>query len=254
MGEGNDFHRQLLLPTLDRLLALHAGERVLEIACGNGQFARWMAERKVNVVATDLSEKLIELAEKRTRDPQGRITYRVVDASKKVELERLGRGRFDAVVCNMALMDMPTVEPLARAVPRLMKPEGRFVFSVTHPCFNTGDTRRVARWSDEGGNVRESVGVEIRRYLTTRKVRGVAIIGQPEPQPYFERPISALLRPFLRSGLTLDALEEPSFPAPATTSLEPWFSWSKSLTEIPPVLAARLVLGGVRRGGSHSRG
>jgi hypothetical protein len=41
----------------------------------------------------------------------------------------------------------------------------------------------------------------------------VAITGQPEPQPYFHRPISALLRPAFEAGLVLDALEEPSFAA-----------------------------------------
>src|SRR5579885_2310031 len=43
-GDGNDFQRILVHPACERLLNLQAGETVLEIACGNGIFARRMAQ------------------------------------------------------------------------------------------------------------------------------------------------------------------------------------------------------------------
>jgi 2-polyprenyl-3-methyl-5-hydroxy-6-metoxy-1,4-benzoquinol methylase len=54
-AEGNVFHRELVAPTAERLLALSPGERVLEIACGSGLFARRMAELGADVLATDVS-------------------------------------------------------------------------------------------------------------------------------------------------------------------------------------------------------
>ncbi len=33
-------------------------------------------------------------------------------------------GAFDVVVINMAIMDIPTLEPLAAALPRLLKKDG----------------------------------------------------------------------------------------------------------------------------------
>ena len=44
MGEGNGFHKQLIEPSQLRLLALKRGDHVLDVACGNGQFARKMVE------------------------------------------------------------------------------------------------------------------------------------------------------------------------------------------------------------------
>ena len=44
-----------------------------------------------------------------------RIEYRLVDATDKEQLLALGEGRFDALVCNMVLMDMPVIDPLSRA-------------------------------------------------------------------------------------------------------------------------------------------
>src|SRR5712692_6522799 len=61
MGEGNLFQRLLVGPTSERLLDLKPGELVLEIACGNGVFARRMAQLGVRVIATDFSEQLLVL-------------------------------------------------------------------------------------------------------------------------------------------------------------------------------------------------
>ena len=240
MGEGNSFHRTLLLPSIERLLSLKSGERVLDVACGNGQLSRWMTEKGARVVGIDLSEKLIEIARNKPGPGGEKIDYRVVDASDGSALSRLGPTSFDAIVCNMALMDMTTIDPLAKAIPSLLKPGGRFIFSVMHPCFNAGDVRKVARESEEGGVLRETVGVEVRRYLTARKVMGLAMVGQPAPQPYFERPLHALLNPFLRSALVLDALEEPTFPNQGGPSDQPWYSWSR-FVEIPPALVVRMI-------------
>lgn len=240
MGEGNSFHQTLLLPSMERLLTLQSGEHVLDVACGNGQLSRWMTEKGARVVGIDLSEQLIEIARNKSSRGGEKIDYRVVDASDGSALRRLGPKSYDAIVCNMALMDMPNLDPLAGAIPSLLKPGGRFIFSVMHPCFNTGDVRKVASESEVGGVLRETLGVEVRRYLTARKVMGLAMVDQPAPQPYFERPLHALLNPFLRSALVLDALEEPAFPPPVGPSSQPWYSWSR-FGEIPPALVVRMI-------------
>jgi ubiquinone/menaquinone biosynthesis C-methylase UbiE len=66
MGEGNQFQRILIGPATERLLKLRPGELVLEIACGNGVFARRLAQLGAQVMATDFSENLLEQARKRT--------------------------------------------------------------------------------------------------------------------------------------------------------------------------------------------
>src|SRR5712691_144155 len=105
VGEGNRFQKVLIGPTSERLLDLTPGELVLEIACGNGNFARRMAQLGVQVVASDFSEKFIELAQARTTEHADHIAYRVIDATDETQLLALGKRRFDAAVCNMGLMD-----------------------------------------------------------------------------------------------------------------------------------------------------
>src|SRR5512136_1547294 len=68
MGEGNDFQRVLISPATERLLQIQEDELVLDVACGNGNFARRMAEMGARVVAFDFSQTFIERARQRTRD------------------------------------------------------------------------------------------------------------------------------------------------------------------------------------------
>ena len=138
-----------------------------------------------------------------------RIEYHIADATDEAQLIALGERRFDAAVCTMALMDMPAIEPLYRAVSRMLKPGGRFVFCVSHPCFNTSYTAMTAEQDLGTGDVTHSIKVS--SYLTMQPTMGVALIGQPAKQYYWDRPISVLLRAGFSAGLVLDALEEPPF-------------------------------------------
>lgn len=65
-ADGNAFHRELIVPSQLRLLNLSQGERALDIACGNGQFACEMAATCSEVVAFDFSETFIERARQHT--------------------------------------------------------------------------------------------------------------------------------------------------------------------------------------------
>jgi SAM-dependent methyltransferase len=232
-AEGNSFHLQLVRPAVERLLGDVAGKRVLEIACGNGLFARRMAERGARVVATDASAKMLDRA--RARPSEG-IEYRPLDAADAGQLAALGRNEFDAVVCNMALMDMADIEPLAAALPALLHADGRFVFSSMHPCFNTTGMRMIHELQMAGDQELELAGVVITRYATPAVEEGVAIVGQPATQLYFDRPLALLLGTFLGVGMVLDGIEEPAFPSPTGVQRLQW----ESLPEIPPVLCCRL--------------
>ena len=239
-AEGNDFHRVLIAPSQMRLLRVKPGQRVLEIACGNGQFAREMARRGADVVAFDFSERFVERARQHTAQSGIKsIDYRVLDATSEEQLLPLGERAFDAAVCTMALMDMATIEPLFRSLARLLKPGGRFVFSVTHPCFNNASCQLVAETQDRDGDFGTVYSVKVSQYLHPDVQRGIGIVGQPQPHYYFHRPLSDLLNTAFRAGFVLDGIEEPAFAG----EVEPArvYSWS-NYTQIPPVLVARLRL------------
>src|SRR5690242_9026564 len=106
MGEGNSFQNTLVGPSTDRLLNLHSGEEILDIACGNGVSSRRLAKAGAKVVAFDFSPQFIELAKGRDAGSANRVEYHVIDATDEEQMLALGTGRFDAAICNMAIMDM----------------------------------------------------------------------------------------------------------------------------------------------------
>lgn len=230
--------RTLIAPATERLLDLKPTERVIDIACGNGAFARRMTQLGAQVVACDVAENFIQRARARTTENMDRIEYRIIDATNQTALLALGEQSFDAAVCTMAVMDMPEIDPMFSAVRQLLKPNGRFVFSTVHPCFNSGQgMKRVIEEEDKNGSIVDVYAIKISNYASPTTYKGLGIVGQPVPQYYFHRSISDLFGACFRAGFAIDALEEPTFDATANPNRP--FSW-ENFHEIPPVLIARL--------------
>jgi 2-polyprenyl-3-methyl-5-hydroxy-6-metoxy-1,4-benzoquinol methylase len=62
IGDGNEVQDLLIAPASERLLAVHPGDTVLDIACGAGRLTRRLAELGTRVTAFDRSEAFIERA------------------------------------------------------------------------------------------------------------------------------------------------------------------------------------------------
>ena len=241
IGEGNSFQDYLIEPATERLLELKPGEWVLDIACGAGRFTRRMATHGVKIIALDHSEMFIKRAKKRTTEKTDKIEYRVVDATDKAALLALGKGQFDAAVCTMAIMDMSSIEPIISALAELLKPGGRFVFSVLRPAFNSGTARLIAEEIYQDGELVTIFGIKVTEYSPAFAYMSIGIKGQSEPQHYFHRPIDMLFNTCFKYGFVLDGIEEPLLPEDLEEKAASPLNWIK-LHSIPPVLVARMRL------------
>ncbi len=239
MGEGNQFQRILIGPATERLLKVQPAELVLELACGNGVFARRLAQLGAKVIATDFSENLLEQARKRTSGYGNSIEYRYIDATNEEQLLALGERRFDAAVCNMAIMDIASIESMMSALSRLLKINGRFGLSVMHPCFNNPKVKLGLEKEDRDGEIVTEYFVKSAKYADIPPQKGLAMIGQPVPHYYFHRPLNVLFNTCFQAGFVLDGLEEPTFGSEDFNV--PAFSWT-NIKDIPPVLVARMRL------------
>ena len=238
LGDGNDFQTLLIEPATERLLNVVPGDTILDAACGAGRFARRMAELGARVVAFDYSAAFIARARERTSN-NAAIEYHVVDAANREGLLSFGSSRFDKAVCTMALMDMPEIGALFAALSRMLTPGGAFVFSVTHPCFHSATIQRFAEIHEEhGGRHIVRTGVKVSSYLSpcARKTEG--IVGQPEPQWFFHRSVSMLLRFGFEAGFVVDGIEEPSLPE--VEHPKAGVRWH-DMPEIPPIMVVRMI-------------
>jgi 2-polyprenyl-3-methyl-5-hydroxy-6-metoxy-1,4-benzoquinol methylase len=238
--EGNDFVNVLCWPAIVRLLNPQPGQSILDAACGNGIFSRRIAALGADVVAFDFSAELIKFARLRKHSSSSLLTYHVLDATNEPALLSLGGHAFDSVLCNMALFDISDVEPLFRTLPKLLKPGGVFVFSLTHPAFNNASAVHLAEQMDDEGEIKTIYSVKISRYMTPYNAHGVAVRGQTLPQVYFERPLQYYLNQGFQNGFVVDGFEERAFP-PDHPHQSP-LGWGGNFSEIPPVIVARMCL------------
>jgi SAM-dependent methyltransferase len=138
---GKDFSRDLVHgPALLRAIGDVRSLRVLDLGCGQGYFTRKLAARGAHVIGIDWSAGMIARATAReTRQPQG-IEYRVIDARRTGEA--FAAGSFDLLVACMSFMDAPGLDRILRGANRVLKPDGRLVFSIVHPVNGS----RVSQW------------------------------------------------------------------------------------------------------------
>jgi SAM-dependent methyltransferase len=112
------------------LLGDVSGRRVLEVGCGAAAVARWLATQGAEVVAADLSAGMLRHAREAAQRSGVPVPLVQCDALALP----FGAETFDTV-CT-AFGAVPFVADsarLMREVFRVLRPGGRWVFSVTHP-------------------------------------------------------------------------------------------------------------------------
>jgi ubiquinone/menaquinone biosynthesis C-methylase UbiE len=113
----------------------HVGDRILEIGCGTGVDACFLAERGVEVLACDPSSQMIEITTRRVRHRglQALVRTRALRAEDISTLppEEL----FDGAFSNFgALNCIQDLEGLAQSLARLLKPGARLLLCWMGPC------------------------------------------------------------------------------------------------------------------------
>jgi len=271
----SDYHEQVVLPGVLRLLAPRAGQRILDVACGEGLLCRKLAGCGAACVGVDASSRLVAAAERRAAHlaPAVRPTFVAGDARRLAELPELAamHGLFDAAACVLALMNIDPFEPVVRGAAEMLRPGGRFVAVVLHPAFRApgrtswqweqrrpppggppaarrdggrGQPRGRARWKGVATSARQYRRVDA--YLSPAHKEivmnpGQAAGGTPAVTTLtWHRPIQTYVKAFADAALLIDALEEwpshrASLPGPRAAEED------RARREIPMFLALRGV-------------
>lgn len=195
-GEEGDFTRQHLLnPAIFSCLGNTNGIKILDAGCGEGYLSRMMARLGAIVTGLEPATGLIQWARQRESDSPLGITYLQEDLSAPVtRLEN-----FDAVVVNMVLMDIPRWKEALRTCVAALRPGGKLILSLVHPCFE----EPTPLWGEKGH-------VEVYEYLTEYQ-------WHQNFAPLFHRPLSTYINQLIAEGCSLQRLIEPKLPLELAT-------------------------------------
>jgi 2-polyprenyl-3-methyl-5-hydroxy-6-metoxy-1,4-benzoquinol methylase len=224
-------------PAVESFIGEVAGQRICDLACGQGRVTRYLADLGARVVGIDLSAKLLALARdyEETR-PRG-IEYLQADAQS---LDDKALGLFDGVLCFMALMDIPDLAPTLHSVARILQPAGWFVFSILHPCFHTS----------QSGEMETSEGAvrTIGRYFVEGYWRSDTRPGPPGKVGVYHRTLSTYVNALTDAGLQLVRLSEPGVASPIADSPSLARLHRPVWTEVPSILVASCRIGTPKQG------
>ena len=107
-----------------------SGKRVLDAGCGEGHVARLFARHGAEVVAADISPRLLEHARRlEARDPYG-IDFVEADLARGLPAHQ---GSFDLATANMMLDDCEDLAGVLRGIAGALKPNGRLFLSLNNP-------------------------------------------------------------------------------------------------------------------------
>jgi SAM-dependent methyltransferase len=132
---------QIVGETLCEALDLRAGQRVLDVAAGNGNATLAAARRWCEVVSTDYVPALLERGRERAEADRLVIEFREADA----EALPFAESSFDAVLSTFGVMFTPDQDQAAAELVRVCKPGGRI---------------GLANWTPEGfiGQLFKTIG------------------------------------------------------------------------------------------------
>jgi ubiquinone/menaquinone biosynthesis C-methylase UbiE len=135
---------QIVGEELCEALDLRAGQKVLDVAAGNGNVSLAAARRWCNVVSTDYVPALLERGRERAAAERLPIEFREADA----EALPFADGTFDAVVSTFGVMFTPDQERAAAELVRVCKFGGKI---------------GMANWTPEGfiGQLFKTIGKHV---------------------------------------------------------------------------------------------
>ncbi|WP_339216685.1 class I SAM-dependent methyltransferase [Ornithinibacillus sp. FSL M8-0202] len=107
-------------------------ENVLDFGCGTGNLTNYIAECSQKVVGIDLSKNSIKIA-KRYFNATENLTF--INSSLEEYSNKGNKNNFSLVVANMVLMDVVNLESILKSIKSVLKEDGNFVFTITHPCY-----------------------------------------------------------------------------------------------------------------------
>lgn len=198
---GDDtYHEKVILPNLLRLVGPKAGMHVLDVATGEGYFARAFANAGATVVAADISPELIAKAKL-----QASSALFQVAASHHLAFAK--ENSFDAVTVVLALQNIERLQATIAECARVLKPGGMFAIVLNHPSFRIP---KKSSWSfDPETNVQyRRIDGYLHEFKTAIVMNPGARGAQEQTTVSFHRPLQEYVKALAKAGFAIVDIEE----------------------------------------------
>ncbi|MDI9355279.1 MAG: class I SAM-dependent methyltransferase [Cyanobium sp. MAG06] len=136
-----NYHSEIIIPNILRLIGNIKGKNILDIACGQGVLSQILSDNGAMVSGFDIGENLIKIA--KNNDKKGKINYCVADAEdfannylmdiKKNKTNEYKK--FDIIICILAVQNIENVKKLLENISNVSNIDTKIYFVLNHPAF-----------------------------------------------------------------------------------------------------------------------
>lgn len=118
-------------PFILKKLKKYQPNYILDCGCGTGHLSNLITQKlQIKVDAIDISGKSINIASEKYKDNH----YLNFHKNSIIEQGK-SKNEYYACISNMVLMDTINLEENLDAIYKMLKSDGKFIFTITHPCF-----------------------------------------------------------------------------------------------------------------------
>ncbi len=201
-SSGSDYHRNVILPATLRLLGKLDGLSAIDVCCGQGVLIEPLLKAGVaHYVGVDASPRLIQSAKQRHAQNR-RVTLLTADVCHEGPWNAQPH---DVAACLMAVHDVPDAAAMFRNIRKALKPGGKALFVLMHPCF------RIPQHSHWGWDNDQKV--QFRRIDRYHSSPVIPITTHPGKQDdsstaFHHRTLADLITGLGQAGLAVTGCEE----------------------------------------------
>jgi malonyl-CoA O-methyltransferase len=170
-------------PAVRAVVGAVRGVAALDLGCGTGRHALWLAAEGADVTAVDFSEGM--LAEARRKPGASAVRFLTHDLHQPLPFPA---GAFDLVVSGLVLEHLQRLDLFFGEARRVLRPGGRAVVSAMHPAMFLRGTQ--ARFTDpasgelvQPGSIAHPVGAFV--MAAVRAGFGLAAVNEFAPDVEF---------------------------------------------------------------------
>ena len=162
---------------------------ILDAGCGDGFFSNEMKELGAKVYACDGSRNLIQIAKNDFVD----VEFKVCDLTESLPYSDKF---FDIVVSSLTLMDIEYLDEFFKETYRILKDDGKLIFTIVHPCFFQ------AEWEKDSNG--KKLWKKIENYWDMNEIS----LNYWGETTHYHRPITWYTKKLKESGFTIEEIKE----------------------------------------------
>jgi SAM-dependent methyltransferase len=197
---GHYYHENVILPNVCEWIKKWKCESVLDLGCGQGVLERKIPKEML-YIGVDIAPTLIKKGQAATKNPEHK--FFVADVTRPLKLPQT---QFDLVTVILAIQDLKDVNALFQNCKKFLKPGGRVLIVMNHPCF------RIPRQSGWGVDPANKLQFrKVNSYLSSLDVPIQTAPSQKGNSPsviHHHRPLSFYSQALFESGFMIEQLEE----------------------------------------------